>query len=169
MSAPRVMNSLAEMAMELVRLEAAEYLALEQGLEAILTRIQRTAKSEFGVYQAGVGSFPAWPELADATKDDRLQQGYSEDEPLLRSGALRDDIQKERHGLEGVVGSASEVMVFQEFGTKNMPARPVLGPAAVRNSEAMQKLAAAAVVAGFIGQDKIHEALGYDFETQPDG
>lgn len=158
------LNSLGEMALELIKLEAGEFIALSEALERIAQKVEDTAKAEFGVYQPATGGFPAWPELADSTQDERVKAGYSADEPLLRSGETQASISHEVEGLEAVVGSTSDVMVFHEFGTSKMPARPVIGPAAFRNRDWIQRLAAAAVVAGFIGEDVIHQALGYDFK-----
>lgn len=153
------LNGFGELVVELIKLEAAEYLALETGLEAILRRIQRTARSEIGTYQSEAGPFPGWAPLAEATKEERVRLGYTEDDPLKRTGALEESIEKERKGLEGVVGSTADEMLFLEFGTSKMPPRPVLGPAAFRNKPWLIKLAAAAVVSGFVGRDLISSAL----------
>lgn len=158
--------SLGEMALELALIVPEVALELHHGLEKVAQRIEATAKSEFGVYQAEQGAFPAWPELAEATKDDRVRQGYTENDPLLRSGELMNTVGHEVQGLEAAIGSTDEKMVFHEFGTSRMPARPVLGPAAFRNKAAIQKLVGAAVVAGLIGTDQVHAALGYDFTTK---
>lgn len=162
----RQMKDLAEMGLALaarVPLIAAE---LHEGLNVIAAHIEKTAKAEFGTYQPTKGPFGAWPELAEATKDDRVRQGFPEDEPLLRTGDLRDSISRHVEGLEAAVGSTDETMVFHEFGTSKMPARPVLGPAAFSSKGVIEKLVGAAAVSGLIGRDRIHEALGYDFKTQ---
>lgn len=167
----KTFGSMADLALHLGTRVPAIAASLHVGLEKALVRIERTAKGEFGRYQPAVGGFPEWPELADRTKDDRVEQGYSENDPLLRSGARRDSISHEAHGLEGAVGSTDPKMVFSEFGTVTEPARPVLGPAAFVNREAIQKLVGAAAMTGLIGGDaagvveEIHKALGYSFET----
>lgn len=159
-------ESLAALATHFVETELVMARMLEVGLDKVLEHVEKVAKAEFGTYQPGVGPFPAWPELADATKDDRVAQGFSENDPLLRTGEARDSIEHQREGLEGVVGSADEKMVWFEFGTAKMPARPVLGPAAFLSRPAIEKLVGAAAVAGLIGADQIHAALGYDFRTK---
>lgn len=136
--------------------------SLEQGLERALVLIEKTALSEFGVYQDAVGPHPGWVELADSTKDDRLRQGFTENDPLLRSGDMMRATKRERHGLEGVVGNTDEKMAFHEFGTSKMPARPVYGPAGFRNIENLRNLVGAAAMSGLIGEDTVHAALGYD-------
>jgi hypothetical protein len=159
------LDSLGAMALELVENEVALYEALEHGLDRVLSRVQRVAKAEFGVYQPAVGAFQAWPELADSTKADRVAQGYSENEPLHRSGDLEESVEKEREGLDGVVGSKDPVLLYQEFGTERIPPRPVLGPAAFRSKPWIEKLVGAAAVAGIVGGQDLAR-LGYGFETE---
>lgn len=86
------------------------------------------AKSKFGHYPETI----KWPELADATKTDRVRKGFSENDPLLRDGTLRDSIEFVVSGSSAVVGSTSEIMLYQEKGTyktgwsgKGIPPRPV--------------------------------------------
>jgi hypothetical protein len=138
---------------------------LHHGLDRALQRIAKTARGEFGHYQDAVGAFPEWPELTDETQEERARLGFTENDPLLRSGAQRDSIRHETAGLEGAVGSTDEKMVYSEFGTATEPARPVLGPALLHNADIMRKLVGAAVTSGLIGRDRIHAALGYDMET----
>lgn len=92
--------------------------------------IQKNAKARLGEYQDYTGPFNSWSELADSTKADRVAQGYSENEPLLRTGELRDSIEISRRHDEAVVGSTSDVALWQELGTdRGIPPRPFLGPA----------------------------------------
>jgi HK97 gp10 family phage protein len=130
-------------------------------LERVATKVEKTAKSEFGEYQDAVGPFPAWAELAESTKEDRERKGFPADEPLLRTGEVRDSIGHEVADLEAVIGSDSDILVFHEFGTAKMPPRPVLGPAVQVNEAAIVRELGGAVVAGLIGVDVIHESLGY--------
>src|SRR3954469_19854677 len=85
----------------------AEGVALRNGLSKAAKIVQDEARAEVGHYQEGVGDFIAWPELADATKEDRLRKGYTENDPLLRSGELRDSIEVAMSvsGLEAQIGS----------------------------------------------------------------
>jgi len=160
--------SLAAMALEVVALEAGMVPILHRGLEKIAGKIERTAKSEIGSYQPAVGPFDAWPELAESTEEDKAKQGYPAGAPLLRDGDLRDSYEHQTEGLVALIGSDDDVAVFHEFGTSKMPARPVLGPAAFRNKDVIQKLVGAALVAGIVGEDQVHAALGYDFKTRDD-
>jgi HK97 gp10 family phage protein len=162
----KTLTSFGAMAMELMLLIPAEILALHEGLEIVAQKIEKTAKAEIGTYQDAAGPFPAWPLLADSTEDRKAQMGYPADAPLLATGDMRDSIGHQVEGLEAAIGSTDPVMVFHEFGTSKMPARPVMGPAAFTNKAAIEKLIGAAVVAGLVGGDQIHKALGYDFETK---
>ncbi|MGJ0479967.1 hypothetical protein [Pantoea agglomerans] len=105
---------------------------LEAGFRVIVKEIEKTAKEEIGVYQPAYGPFDAWAPLAESTKADRVRRGYSEDEPLLRSGELRDSIESKVVGLSAIVGTKSDIGLWQEMGTENIPPRPFIGPAYVR-------------------------------------
>lgn len=102
---------------------------LEASFRVIVKEIEETAKEEIGVYQPAYGPFNAWTPLAESTKADRVRQGYSEDEPLLRSGELRDSIGSEVVGLAAIIGTKSEIGLWQEVGTAHIPPRPFIGPA----------------------------------------
>lgn len=161
----RELRDLGEMA-AVFALRAPEMaIELGHGLERIAKRIEATAKAEMGVYQDEAGPFPAWPELADSTKDERVKLGFTENDPLRRTGETAETISHEVEGLEAVIGSPDEKMLWFEFGTDRMPARPVLGPAAFHNKDVIRMLVGAALVSGLVGEDRVHEALGYDFKT----
>jgi hypothetical protein len=142
--------SFADMALHLVELAAVEELALHQGLKKCVVAIEKTAKAEIGTYQPEAGSFNAWPELSDSTKKDRVQKGFTENDPLERTHALEESISHEISGNDGAVGSDSDVMVYQEIGTPTIPPRPVLGPAALRNKDLIIKTMGAAAAAGVL-------------------
>lgn len=135
---------------------------MHEGLDIAAEMVEKTAKAEFGVYQDAIGPFPQWAELADSTKSERLRLGYSENEPLLRTGALRDSISHETKGLEAEIGSDSDIMVFHEFGTDKIPPRPVLGPAVHHNIEHILSILGRASVMGVMGRHRIKGRLGYD-------
>lgn len=160
--------SLADLATHLVREHAMIEIGAHEGLELAAIILEREAKREFGHYQDAAGPFPEWAELAESTKEDRLAKGYSENEPLLRDGTLRDSIEHEAHGLEATVGSTSDIMPYHEFGTSKMPARPVLGIALYRRADEIGKLIGAYSVQGLIGADRVHSLLGYDLAHEGD-
>lgn len=131
-----------EFAEFLGKLLATMPVAQQIGLDGAAAIIQIEAKAEIGHYQDAAGQFEAWPELADFTKADRIAQGYSENDPLLRSGKLRDSIKRNAGTNEAYVGSDDDIAVYQELGTETIPARSFLGGAAVRKGdEAVEVLA----------------------------
>lgn len=154
--------SLLDAALHFASREVAIHAAANAALERVATKIEKTAKSEFGVYQPAVGGFDEWPELAESTQQERERLGFTPNDPLLRTGDLRDSIGHRVGDFEAEIGSDNEIMVFQEFGTERIPPRPVLGPAAERNHDAILAELGGAVVAGILGGDLIHPSLGYD-------
>lgn len=143
-------SSIAGMVAHLGAMAAAETLALHRGLKECAEAIDATAKSEFGHYQGDVQPFAGWVELADSTKAGRLALGFNENDPLLRSGALRDSVSNQVSGLEAVIGSTSDIMVYQELGTDKIPPRAVLGPAAIRNKKLIVRVLGHAAAEGLL-------------------
>ncbi len=127
----------------------AEHEALERGALIIETE----AKDEFGTYQDQAGQFQAWAELAESTKSDRVNQGYSDDEPLLRRGDTRDSIEHKVIGREAHIGSDSQVLELLELGTSKMPPRSTLGGAAFRKTDEVVKEIGSGVVATLVGEE----------------
>jgi HK97 gp10 family phage protein len=139
-------DSMAVFALHLAESAVAVRIAEHHALTKAAKLIEKTAKAEIGAYQPAVGPFDAWAPLADSTVADRTSKGFTPDDPLLRSGELRDSIGYEVSGNEAAIGSTSDVMVYQELGTSKIPPRPVLGPAAYSNKEAVQAILGKAVV-----------------------
>ncbi len=104
-------------------------------LEAAAVIIEKEAKAEIGHYQNAAGPFDAWAELADSTKADRVAKGFPANNPLLRSGELLHSISHSVEGDHAVVGSDSDIAVYQEMGSSRIPPRSFLGGAAVRKGE----------------------------------
>lgn len=126
-------DSLAGLAAHMTRIALQQQDMERQALEKVAKIVKKRAKAKIGEYQEQAGPFIAWPELADATKSDRARKGYPDDEPLLRSGGMRDSI---GHAVaDGVahVGSNDEKAVWQELGTSKIPPRSFLGGAAVES------------------------------------
>jgi HK97 gp10 family phage protein len=137
---------------------------VHRGLAKCAQAIEEDAKAELGHYQAATGPHPAWPELAEATQEERARLGFTPNDPLLRSGKLRDSIEHEQQGLEAVVGSKLDIAAYQEFGTEKIPARPFMGPAVFRRREFIARVIGGYAVAGLCGGERVHAALGYDIE-----
>lgn len=73
-----------------------------------------------------------WEPLKEKTIQDKERQGYifnSEGNPLYRTGELRDSITYHFNPtlLTLFFGSTSDLMVYQELGTKYIPPRSVIG------------------------------------------
>ena len=127
--------SIAEFVARLAEVTIATEHETRAALEESARLVESEAKSEIGDYQPEAGPFAAWAELADATKQDRVAQGYSENDPLLRSGALRESIEHTVMAREAHVGSNSPVAIYQERGTGKITARSFLGGALFRKQD----------------------------------
>ena len=151
----KTIASMGAFALEMLGVEAGLTLAIHSSLEKVAQKVEKTAKDEIGKYQKEIGPFNAWEELAESTKEDRVSKGFTENDPLLRTGQLRDSISHKTHGLEAHIGSTSEIMVWQELGTPKIPPRPVLGPAVEHNIESLKKIVGGAVVSRLTGKSGI--------------
>lgn len=109
--------------------------ALHEGLKAVTKKLLKDTRDLFGSYQTGAGPFGTWQPLAQATKDDRVRQGFSPDDPLQRTGDLRDSFYAKVDRHEGGVGSDEVKALGMELGDpiKSVPARPTVGLAFARN------------------------------------
>jgi HK97 gp10 family phage protein len=126
----------------------------ETVLEQAASTIEEEAKSYFGIYQPASGPYSPWLPLAISTIQDRVAKGYTPDDPLLRSGELRDSIKHEvATPTMAVVGSTSEIMVYQELGTDHIPPRPVLGPAAYNKREIVGAMISKVLLGHLMGKN----------------
>lgn len=155
-------DSMGALALHLATAAVTEVVALEHGLEKCLKHLEEVAKGEIGHYQSAIGPFPAWADLADSTEAQKAAKGYPADAPLEASGAMRETFRHERHGLEGVMGSTDKKMVWHEFGTPKMPARPVVGTSVLRSREFIRRTIGVAMIEGMFSGIRIHHSLGYD-------
>lgn len=137
--------------------------ALQAGLDGIGQGLEDTMRGKIGTYQPASGPFVSWAPLAQATLDRKSAAGYAIPEPLRETGELERSFRHDVEGLTLIAGSTDPKMIFHEMGTANMPPRPVVGPAAFENREAIRALAAAAVLAGVVGRDAARDLVGGDF------
>ena len=160
----RSFGDLGSFASELVAVEVGFHMKLAKSLDGVAKKVKQTAKDELGEYQQAIGPFQSWDELADSTKKDRLSKGFNENDPLLRTGELRDSIehQTDENKLEASIGSNSDVAVWQELGTAKIPPRPFLGPAVEINREAIKRIVGGAVISGLLGKNSISQDYEYD-------
>lgn len=117
---------------------------MDLAAEAVLVEwclaVRKRAREAIGTYRYG------WPQLAEATQKDRERQGFDPNKPLLRTGELRDSISAmvQMHGPghgRGIVGSNSEIAVWQELGTSKIPPRSFLLASAKRSEKDIQRIA----------------------------
>ena len=140
----------------------------EVGLERAAKMIEKEAKAEIGTYQESAGPFVGWKELSSATLEGfdhptaghipgKEELGYAPpDNPLLRTGGLRDSYSYIVIRKEAVIGSNDDKAVWQEMGTMNatfpIPPRAVLGIAAVHKEHEAVDAIAGNVVNHLAGQ-----------------
>lgn len=113
------------------------------------------AKAEVGTYQGAAGNTPAWDPLSAATRADRVAKGFTEDDPLLRTGELRDSISFEVTGDEAVIGSDSPIAKFHELGTPTIPQRSFLAGAAYRKADEVVATIGSAIALTIAGKGLI--------------
>ncbi|MCQ8279863.1 hypothetical protein NFI95_15570 [Acetobacteraceae bacterium KSS8] len=122
------------------------------GLEEAARIVEAEAKAEIGTYQGQAGPFDPWAELADATKADRVRQGFTENDPLLRTGEMRDSIEHTVQGKTAYVGTDNQIAVYQELGTERIPPRSFLGGAAFRKAPEVAEIIGGRFIAALTGQ-----------------
>lgn len=124
-------------------------------MERICKLLEKSAKDAIGTYEFG------WPELAWSTKVDRFTHGFPENEPLLRTGELRDSItyNMDSNGKEAFVGSDDEKAVWQEFGTSHIPPRPYLAGALYANEEKIKEIAVSKTFHALVGTRDDYDEL----------
>jgi hypothetical protein len=146
------MMELLELAAKLGEIALQQHEMEHRILEKAAVLVEKRAKEKVGEYQEQAGPFVAWQELADATKEGRLKQGYTEDDPGLRSGEMRDSIEHEVQVPEAHVGSDDDKLVWFELGTSKQPPRSVLGGAVVDEMEKIIEIVGESAVAALVGQ-----------------
>ena len=154
-------NSIGAFAEHILKTAIAEEVAIRVGLSKSIEAVKKEAKSEFGTYQEAAGPFAAWADLAESTKEDRVRKGYSEDEPLLRTGEIRDSIETtvSSTSLEAQCGSDSDILLYQELGTQHTPPRSTLGIAMAKKLPMIKEILGASVVTGLVGEDVFQRFL----------
>lgn len=146
---------IAHVARATVELDHYEHRAMEQAARIV----ERRAKAIVGHYQTDTGPFPAWAELADATKAERLALGYTENDPGLRSGGQRDSIGHKVGYREAAIGSNDEHLVYFELGTERQPPRSVLGAAAHQTEKQVAEIVGSGVVRALVGDEVVDRFL----------
>lgn len=138
--------------------------SVTHGLEVACRIVETEAKHEIGTYQPSGGPFAAWAPLAETTlegwagRPGKVELGYAPpDNPLLRTGELRDAVEHTVDVDEAAVGVPSKIVIdgdksvdigdvaiWQEMGTVKIPPRSFLGHA------------------GFVKEKAVVEAIGLE-------
>jgi hypothetical protein len=124
--------TLAEMALHLGRLSVTMPAVGYHALDVASAMVLEECRDSIGHYQDSAGPFSAWAELADSTKADRVRRGFTENDPGLRTGQMRDSYERHVETDWAEVGSNDMHAVWFELGTKTQPPRSVIGGAAMR-------------------------------------
>ena len=146
-------SSLAAFAGFLTKATADMKRADARALDKAARVVKAEAKGEIGHYQDQAGPFAGWDELAESTKTDRVRQGFSENDPLLRGGELYRSIKHEVREPKAYVGSDLPEAVFMELGTSHAPPRSFLGAAAFRKGHVAAQAAGGEVISALVGHE----------------
>lgn len=105
-------------------------------LEEAARKVEEEAKRVIGTYDYG------WPQLQLSTQMQREQQGFDPNDPLLRTGELRDSIQHyvDEESRTAYVGSNNPIAKWQELGTSTIPPRSFLAAAAAVKGKEIAEL-----------------------------
>lgn len=139
----------------IVALERCEHHAMEQAAQVVEVR----AKAIIGHYQTDTGIFPPWAQLADSTMADRARLGFPENEPLLRTGEMRDSIEHVAERHEAAIGSNLDIAEYQELGTSRIPPRSFLGVAAHQTGERVAEIVGSGVFRALVGDAVVDRFL----------
>ncbi|HQT89701.1 MAG TPA: hypothetical protein PK677_14330 [Acidiphilium sp.] len=149
---------------EIVRAGALMVVEQHEAMEASAVLIEDRAKDIIGHYQTETGPFDVWKPLADSTRDEKQRLGYAPpDNPLLRTGEMRDSIGHDAETMRAVVGSDDDKAIWQELGTHgpnpgadgyHVPPRSFLGAAAFQKQDEVAELLGEAVVAAICGTQR---------------
>lgn len=173
-------SSVGEFIAHLGRIGPAAQLTVNRGFHHAVEVVWEESRHEIGTYQDEAGPFPAWAPLAETTLagwDDahghhypgKEELGYAPpDNPLLRTGELRDAIEMavtQNHGVVGVpsrvVGNGTpedpardvgDVATELELGTRHMPPRSFLGRALFVKTQEVVAIIGHAVIQGLAGK-----------------
>ncbi len=159
---------------EFARIMGEAAIAFEEGFPEVMDEaarvVQDEAKAMIGHYQRGIEPFDDWKPLAESTVEEKSRLGFSPpDNPLERTGLLRESIERAAGPMEAVVGSNDEVAVFQELGTKFMPPRSFLGAAAVKKQSEVVEIIWGASKMILLGRSREIGADVTKFAMKPTG
>jgi hypothetical protein len=138
-------------------------LTMEAACEKACKMVEKEAKRVIGGYDYG------WTPLAEATKEDRAAHGFPADEPLLRTGEMRDSIEhnvgREGSQVVGLVGTNHPIAKYQELGTSHIPPRSFLGEAAMHKEGAIHRMMGKAIIGTFWHGGGIYHGFHMAYEA----
>jgi HK97 gp10 family phage protein len=146
----RQFNDIPSLIAHLVAVDLAARKEARAGLEKCAKLIETTAKDKLGYYQEAVGPYPAWEQLSDRTLAEHAALGVG-DSPLVLTGGLYASIEHQVNDTEAVIGTKSEIGLYQEIGTDKIPPRPFMGPSLLENEEKIKKIMGDHLVTAIIG------------------
>jgi hypothetical protein len=122
-------------------------------LDAIGETVSQRAAAKLGTYQGSSGPFDRWKQLTDRTQKLRVAEGYTPNDPLLRSGEMRDELEELGYEtqvalLRVIIGSPFDKALANEIGTQHIPPRSFLGAALHESLDEIRAYVGAATVAG---------------------
>lgn len=139
------MMTLLEMAAKLASVAIETEIAGQMAVEQAAYIVEVNAKDLIGSDEG------QWPALAESTLEDKARQGYGVPNPLLRTGGLRNSIERTVGHWRAWVGSNEDVAVWQELGTDKIPPRPFIRYAAMQAEDLIHALTVKAVGRAFSG------------------
>lgn len=148
--------SIPEFLITIVRVKGTLAEMHHSALECAGQIVETEAKRVIGTYDYN------WVELADATKEDRVSQGFPENEPLLRTGEMRDSIEHRVEGDTVHIGSDNDKAVWQELGTVTIPPRSFLKGAVEHKLAEIEEAIGRTVVAHLASGGR--SSAGHEFD-----
>ena len=138
------LDSLGALAEILEARSAAAVVATRKALKEGAELVKAEAQDVIGHYQPAKGDVPAWAPLSPATQEDRVAKGFTPDDPLLRSGELRDSIEvrpvDDDAMLVGVFDPEMQtIAAAMEFGYINVRAGRFVEPRSFITGTAFKK------------------------------
>jgi hypothetical protein len=121
----------------------------------IAIMVRDEAKAALGTYKY------RWPHLSESTQEERVKEGFPEDEPGLRTGAMRESIEAKIFADEerAYVGSNNDKLVWFELGTKSQPPRSVLMAAAMKKEREAHAIAKRNIRRAWLSAGHSHELM----------
>jgi hypothetical protein len=123
--------------------------ACHQALEIAAQFVENEAKRAIGTYKYG------WPQLTPSTQADRVAHGFPANEPLLRTGEMRDSITHCSSPTEARIGSNNPKAIWHELGTAHVPPRPFLANALYQNDKVIVRIVGQ-TVRDFLAAEQMH-------------